>query len=97
MLYMPGTRRERAAVRQTTAQLRGLVSIYADPNDRDPTASSPPAVQKVRLMQIVTAVKDKQAKETGWISEALMYDGGPSGQPASCWFNVSPDRGHVGQ
>jgi hypothetical protein len=64
--------------------------VYADPNDTNPSPTSPRAVMKVRLLQIDIAVKDSRAKETGWIFGTFVYGGGPGGQPGNGWFNVAP-------
>ena len=64
--------------------------VYADPNDPNPGPTTARAVLKVRLLQIDIAVKDKRARETGWIFGTFVYGGGPGGQAGSGWYNVSP-------
>ncbi|MFP3782465.1 hypothetical protein SB769_14705 [Burkholderia sp. SIMBA_024] len=56
----------------------------------DPTISLRREVKKVRLLQIDIAVKDKRAKDTGWVFGTYVYGGGPgSNRRGAGWYNVS--------
>ena len=65
--------------------------IFTDlnnPGNIDPKARR--AVQKVRLLQIDFAVKDKRSTATGWVFGTFVYNGGPTGKGGSGWQNVKP-------
>ncbi len=79
--------------------------VAANPNDPNPTASSPRAVLKVRLLQIDIAVRDSRVDSTtGWVFGTFVYGGGPGGAAGNAgWTNVAPvglmwgnDPGHAG-
>ncbi len=66
--------------------------VYLNDNDQSifPNPKNPRSIQRLRLLQIDIAVKDKRAKQTGWVFGTFVYGGGPGGAPGKGWRNVVP-------